>query len=358
MKYRTTTLLSETDVDAAGIKNIDIDMTNMISRIQIQFRTRNPAGALTIQETEAANLPKIELVDGSDVLYSLTGMEGQALDFFDTLVPNQSNGSYCSSWDLLSCVNLNFGRKLFDPLLALDPNRFKNLQLKIQYDEDAAVASTSANGLTVLADVFDDKTPSPIGFLMNKELRDYTAVASAWEDTDLPTDYPLRKLMIKMRHANLWFGAILTHIKLTENNDAKVPFDMDSKFLERWLESIWPPYWQHMVADLDQNTGDTLYTIPTQTLVYSGAIATSPVLAAVPFGYTEVIRSDNANDISFQAFSVVGNMPHGCFAIPFGDKEDPDDWYDASGKNLVLKLQAGSLASGSIEVITQQLRKY
>jgi len=359
MNYRTTELVAEKDLTAgAGTETIDINIKDIISRIQIQFRTKNPSGALTIQETEAANLPKIELVDGSTVLYSLSGMQGQAIDFFDTLVPNQSNGSFVPNWDLLACVNINFGRKLWDKELAFDPKRFSNPQLKVTYDEDAAVASTIVNGLSVFADVFDERVVSPIGFLLNKEHKSYTATANAWEETDMPTDLPLRKLMVQIRHASWWFGALLSELKLSEDNDKRIPIYMTAKFLERWLESIWPPYWQHLVADLDQTTGDTLYTIPTQTITCDGNYATSAVLNGVPFSYSQVYKSGVSADIGYQAFEVVGNMPHGCFCIPFGNQQDMDDWYDLIGKSLILKLKAGELASGSINIVTQQLKRY
>ena len=358
MNYRTTELLSESDVGTPGTKPLDITLADIISRIQIKFATRNPADALTIAETEVANLPKVELVDGSDVLFSLTGMEAQAMDFFDTLKPNQSNGSFVPSWDLVCIVNINFGRYLWDPLLALDPKKFKNLQLKIQHSEAAAVTGTVDNKLTVLADVFDEKVPSPIGFLMNKELRSYTGVANAWEETDMPTDYPHRKLMIQARQADLWLGAILAQIKLSENNDKKVPLDMDIKHLERWLESIWPPYWQHMVADLAQTIGDVLYTIPTQGLTMDGNPVTSGLKDAVPFGYKHTIKSNVSADIGYEAFEIQGYLPHGCLCIPFGLQDDPADWYDVSKKNLILKIKAGELQSGNINLVTQQLRKY
>ena len=358
MNYRLAEIMAAKDVGAAGIEPIEIRLKDVISRIQIKFAARNPAGALTIQETEVANLPKVELVDGSDVLYSLTGMQGQAMDWYDMLKPNQSNGSFVPSWDLVAIVNMNFGRRLFDPELAFDPKRFNNPQLKISFDEDAAVASTEVNSLTVLADVFDEKGVSPSGFLMNKELKSYSGVASAWEETELPTDYPHRKLLIQARQANLWLGAILNHIKLTEDNDKKIPFDIDVTHLERWLESVWPPYWQHLVADLDQTTGDALYTIPTQAITCDGNYAASTIKDGVPFGYTQTYKSGVSADIGYQAFEVRGYLPHGCLALPFGDQNDLADWYDVSGKSLVLKIKAGELQSGDIKIITQQLRRY
>jgi len=358
MNYRTTELLAETDVGTAGTKTLDVTLSDVISRIQVKFATRNPAGALTITETEVANLPKIDLVDGSDVLFSLSGMLAQAMDFFDTLKPNQSNGSFVSSWDLVCTVNMNFGRYLWDPELALDPKRFNNPQLKIQHSEAAAVTSTVDNKLTVLADVFDEKAVSPLGFLMNKELKAYTGVASAWEETALPVDFPHRKLIIQARQADLWLGAILAHIKLTENNDKKIPLDMDIKHLERWLESIWPPYWQHMVADLDQTTGDVLCTIPTQGLTMDGNPVTSAILAAIPFGYTHTIKSNVSANIGAEAFEIQGYLPHGCLCIPFGLQNDFSDWYDALGKSLILKIKTGELQSGTIHIANQQLRRY
>lgn len=358
MKYRVAEILAEKDVGGAGTETIDIKLKDVISRIQVKFATRNPAGALTIQETEVANLPKVELVDGSDVLYSLTGMQGQAVDWYDTLKPNQSNGSFVSSWDLVCVLNMNFGRRLYDPDLALDPSKFKNLQLKITFDEDAAVASTLTNGLTVLADVFDEKVPSPQGFLMNKELRSYAGVASAWEETDMPSDYPHRKLLIQARQADLWLGAIIGQIKLTEDNDKKIPLDIVSKHLERWLESVWPPYWQHLVADLSEQTGDVIYTIPTQALVMGGSYVASGLLDAVPFGYSHTIKSGVYANIGFEAFAVQGYLPHGVIAIPFGNQNEIEDWYDLTDKSLVLKILAGSLQSGNINIITQQYRHY
>jgi len=358
MKYRVAEIQAEKDMDTAGTATIDIKLKDIISRIQVKFATRNPSGALTIQETEVANLPKVELVDGSDVLYSLTGMEAQAVDWYDTLKPNQSNGSYVSNWDLVCIVNMNFGRWLYDPDLALDPNRFKNPQLKITYDEDAAVASTVQNGLTILADVFDEKVPSPQGFLMNKELRSYTGVAGAWEETDIPSDYPHRKLMIQGRQADIWLGGIFDTIKLTEDNDKKVPLDIVCKHLERWMESIWPPYWQHLVADLNEQTGDTLYTIPTQAVTFFGPYVASGLLDAVPFGYTHTVKSGVYANIGFEAFGVQGYVPHGVIAIPFGDQKDMTDWYDLTNKSLVLKIKAAANQSGTINVITQQLRRY
>jgi len=174
----------------------------------------------------------------------------------------------------------------------------------------------------------------------------------------MPVDMPLRKLMVQIRGANFWFAHYLAELKLTEDNDKRIPIHMTAKFLERWLESIWPPYWQHLVADLNEDTGDTLFTIPTQTLTIDGQYAASLVKDGVPFSYSQVYKSGISDNVGYQAFEVVGNMPHGCLCIPFGDQQDMDDWYDLAGKSLILKLKAGIGEGEAVNLITQQLRRY
>jgi hypothetical protein len=113
-----------------------------------------------------------------------------------------------------------------------------------------------------------------------------------------------------------------------------------------------------MVADLNQTSGDVLYTIPTQGLTMDGNPVTSAIKDAVPFGYRNTIKSNVSEDVNYEAFEVQGYLPHGCLCIPFGDQKDPGDWYDASGKSLVLKIKAGELQSGDIKIVNQQLRSY
>ena len=56
---------------------------------------------------------------------------------------------------------------------------------------------------------------------------------------------------------------------------------------------------------------------------------------------------------------VTGQMPHGVMALPFGKRDDMADWYDVSKIGaLKLILTAGSGASGTCKIVSQQYRKY
>ena len=61
----------------------------------------------------------------------------------------------------------------------------------------------------------------------------------------------------------------------------------------------------------------------------------------------------------FQAL-VMGYLPNHCVQFPFGDQDDPEDWYDVTQKGSVqLRLESGDAGtSGEGAVVLQQLRPY
>jgi len=358
MNTRVSVLMSDADVGASGTKIIDLNTPDVISRITIRFSATVPA-SITIQEVPAANIPKVEIVDGSNVLFSLTGMQTHALDFFDTGRHYICGGSYVATWGLVAYLTLNFGRFLFDPIFGLDLKKFTNPQLKITYDEDAAVASTEANSMMIWADVFDEKAATPTGFLMNKQLFSYTPVAGATEEVDLPNDYPYRKLILQARVPDLWFGGIISNLKLSEDNDKRIPFDLGSAALEHWVGEKFGVYRDGIIADLNTGTGVDIYHAPTQGVKLRGDFyCSSDVLDNLPFGYRNKYLTTTMT--GYTVMDIAGTMPHGCICVPFGDQADPDDWYKVEGKALKLKIKAGGSIGSSEEfhVISQQLRPY
>lgn len=358
MQYRRSLLLSPADVGDAGTKVIDLNFPDIVSRLTILFSTTNP-GSISITEHPAANMPKIELVDGSNVIFSLTGMQTHALEFYDTGKLYPGGGSLVPAWNLVHNAVINFGRFLWDTLLAFDPKKFTNPQLKITYDEDAAVASTVANTLCVIAEIFDEKAAAPSGFLMNKELFAYAPSAGATEEIDMPTDYPFRQILVEARVNNLWFGGIIGNIKLTEDNDRKIPFDLTGSQLESLNHALFGPCSEHIVADLAADTGVTVYHAATQGIMLRGDFYnTGSLIDNVPFGYSSLLKT--TTQTGYQPMDIAGTMPHGVFSVPLGNIQDMADLYDLKGKALKLKIQAGTgkTFTETFHVITQQVRSY
>ena len=54
-----------------------------------------------------------------------------------------------------------------------------------------------------------------------------------------------------------------------------------------------------------------------------------------------------------------GYLPWHCYQFPFGDPDDPSDWYDPAGKAPRLRLRASTAATnGTGQVVLEKLFKY
>ena len=140
MNYREVEILGPTDLGAAGTKIIDIDLADPLSTIELIWRTK----VVTVSDmldTHVACISKIELVDGSDVLASLSGEEAQALAFYTMGRMPLNNITVVVDDYMESVIPIYFGRHVFDPLLAFEPRKFTKPQLKVTWDEDKANTS-------------------------------------------------------------------------------------------------------------------------------------------------------------------------------------------------------------------------
>jgi len=213
MNYRLATILAREAVAGDKTKVIDLNLVDPVSQMQVIYESTGaasgPPAALA-----AACVTKIELVDGSDVLYMLDGYGAQAVDFYHRKKEPPNLNVYLNTFNAQMVFNMNFGRWLWDPILAFDPRKYKNPQLKISIDVDAGGQTSSAGFLTVMANLFDEKIVSPTGFLMQKEIKEYNLGSSTNEPTLMPTDYPIRKLFIKSLVPGTGTESCFANIKL------------------------------------------------------------------------------------------------------------------------------------------------
>jgi len=360
MKYRRTTILPTASKVAAGTETISIKVSDPISRIGIRWGIT--ATATDMSAAPAADITKIELVDGSDVLHSLSGYENQALAIYSRRVGTMQYGRLHQSLVTQSFFGIDFGRKLYDPLLALDPTRFENLQLKITYALTNVYSDGAAGELEVWADVFDEKVITPIGFLMAKEHYSYTMAADgSYEYITLPTDYLLRKMLIRAHRDQYTPTAQLQAVRLDENNEKKIPFDIT---LEDWIVGMLGR--RQVVEELIEGNAvheeHTYYVTPTDewcvTLLHLRDQAYNIIQTDWVNG-GQVKMYFNGGSAAFQGMAR-GHYPHHTFEFPFGDDQDPEDWYDVTELgNLRLRLEAGdSGVEGTCQVVLEQLRGY
>lgn len=362
MNYRLATILAREAVSTDFTKVIDLNLADPVSQFHITYESTG-VGSGAADAHAARCIPKIELVDGSDVLGSLSGQEWQAVDFYHRKTEPANMSFYLNGQNAEMVFNVNFGRYLWDPLFAFDPRKFINPQLKITIDRNAGGVSSVAGFLTVLANIFDGKAVTPEGFLMHKEINNYAMGSASHEYIDLPTDYPFRKLFIAAQTHGTGLEYLIDTMRLSEDSDRKVPFDLTMYNYLRAVVGLQPPYREHIIVS-GGASGLPFYCTPcywprVQASAWEGS-ASAYVATAWGGdggrGYVYLQGLHGNIDVN-----VEGWCPHGAVEIPFGLQDDPADWYDVT-KLGSLRLDILSVkdrtSADTVQIFLQQLRKY
>jgi len=335
-------------------RTIDINVATPISRIVVRMKGTNTTS--TPVGHPAKMISKIELVDGSDVLYSLSGVQAGAVNFIE----NSELPFYvCEYENAIQCcatAQINFGRQLWDREFALDPARYKNLQLKITNAVGSGGSTAGTCTLAVFAYLFEDSPPTPRGFLMTKELKSYTVVNGQHEYTELPTDYPFRFVILQSYEnaipPNTMFGnlkftidtdrqVLLNDISMTEYLKAHVPMDKVEEEFAGLGDGAVSDYYQASTYDnygvaIGRSSADASLYVEQPSGPQIGVFATGP-------------HSFVCNEVGYCAF--------GAMDLLMADKMDPSSWLDAKGTQSC-KLDITGGAAGTAYVLTQQARTY
>jgi hypothetical protein len=358
MKYRLATVLATKAFAAAGTETIDLKLTDPISRIDILGA---PTKSTNYMSNHAiSDITKIELLDGSDVLFSASGKEAQAINAYDQKLGVIGEYDMYTTLKPYAKASIDFGRHLFDPDLAFDPTRFTNPQLKISHDLTTSDAGAAAYNLAVYAHCFDEQKITPQGFLTTKSIYAYTPSTQAtYEYIDIPTDRVLRKLFIRAARDNYLIKHQIQGLRLSEDNDKKVPLDMTMADYLDLMKSVWPAVEEKINSSFGAGT-QYLYFAPGDSfnfmLLRTGAVATS-----YPAGYVRGCKVTLTVGTTEELFArAIGICPHQVVEVPFGKPDMIEDWYDVTKLgSLQLRLEAGSsTTNGAVDVLTQQLRKY
>lgn len=362
MKYRLATVFAEKTFTADATEIIEMNIADPISELIIRFQPKNGAEADPSGHPIRC-LEKIELVDGSDVIFSLSGVEAHALDWYNNQIVRPNILWYLTNLTFDCALHISFGRFAMDPLLAFDPKKFRNPQLKISLNIDAGGMNTSQVIVSVLARTFDEKAIKPVGFLMNKEIKDYSLGAGTREYTDLPTDYPMRKLLLRSQKYGSGLEHCFDEIKLSEDNDKKVPIHHKIEELLHAITGYSKPYREWILTNAS-TAGRYIFNTPG----YCPAFSATACTPAVPShqasiyegdgGRAKVYKTTDAQNIQIMC---MGWCPHSTIEIPFGMQNEIDDWYDVTklgSLRLNMKAGSGMSASETCQVFLQQLRKY
>jgi hypothetical protein len=370
MNSRDTLLLDTYTLSDSETHIIDIRVNKPITALQIMYYATNGSTS-NLSNWLAENISKIELVDGSEVLFSLSAEQAQGLAFYggnvlprNYMVELANYRQYCDIWVL-------FGRYLYDQLLAFDATKYSNPQLKITHN----LATNTPVGVTgyvadscnvrIIAKLMED-APAPQGFLMAKEHYNWdTGSSSLRKYLDLPTDSPYRMIGLRCHVENKQGHEIMQEVKMNIDQESLVPFDLTGSDLANiGLAVRGYAKAAYLLSSKHNSTHDLiLYNGGRHGQALGGG--NSPVLYTLHGGGNRITISayDISTDGAYTALAGLYFEHRGvCFqdlmTYPFGRLDVIEDWLDVTqfGSVRMEVLTEGWSASASL--IIQQLKKY
>ena len=367
MKYRNVELYYQQTLDDVGTKIIDLRTTDPISAIRLEFYGTN---GTTHNKDNRLNdvITKIELVDGSDQLLSLTLKEAQALEFRRTgKMPFMRIGESASGSQDES-VLLLFGRYLWDPEYYMDLTKFRNPQLKITTNI-AAIAAASATAflsgslkVTVDLHTIQEGAIASKGFMMAKNIYGFTSGTAGDEHIDMPIDYPYVGLLIRAFVAGNDVDENITRLKLNCDAGKFIPFEKYTKDIYKAEEQDLGPGELHY--QIFRKHGETV----THDLNHDPEVALTTSVAGHIAGnawswssrlYLLLTDSAAAAITAEELIHMIvkGSCLHSTIHLPFGLRGLPETYFDPKvfgDIDLVLTQGAASAVAGVLE----QLRPY
>ena len=363
MLYRNVYLQDNFRLANAGTRTVDVNIQDPITSFWVKFQCTNGATS-NKQNSLARNISAIELIDGADVLYSMTGVEAFARAAYTMgKIPRVDVSEGAGSVHAV-CIPMLFGTHEGDKVRSFDPTRFTNPQLRFSWNL-ATVNAVGAAGfaganldLSVVAHVMDG-APKPSSFLMHKQVYTWTSAAAGWEYIDLPTDYPYQGMLLHgVLAANPWHW-IWDQIRINCDGGKFIAMNQRGWDLEHQLQDLYGRFaYRHefycqnanqlqMLLREDEAPSFTVSGLNDITHEYTNAGSGEGNFLAQAGGVNLV-----ADTIFFA--DVTGYNPYDCVYLPFGDQRDASDWFPATMfKGVKLEVRGGVNAAADSLVITQ-----
>lgn len=359
MNYRLAVIHALKSYDSDTVEVIDLNMVDPISHMVIELTTVFGSSVPTAHVLDC--LTKIELIDGSDVLWNTNGRCAEGIDWYHSGGMQRRNYNYwLHNGAPTRTIVLNFGRYFWDTMLALNPTSFRNLQLRITLDIDAGGADVTPCKLRVWAGLFDQKDISPIGFIMTKEIKAYALTTGGTEYTDMPTDYKWIAMYLQSLLPGTETNQTIANIKISENMDKRIPYDCSGEDLMKTIELTTRPY-QEMFWCATDNSNRTQYITPTTNVIAQcNEWNQSPGTGSISLydGDGGSLKTKQLTAGQNVMINCAGYLPHALYHIPFGRLDDIGDYYDVRSINSVMAEIKAAAVTHTARILLQQLRNY
>jgi len=347
MNYRNVLIEDNKTITTADTLTKTLNIANPISRLNFKFNIANHATTPVIIAHPARAVSKIQIVDGAHIITSLSAEEMLAANYYDRRASPQSYINGVTATQSFFTCGIDFGRFLWDPELALKPGDYDSLQLKYTFDKALYESSATAMYVTISADVFDQKSISPRGYLRRYEATTWTPSGTAVEPVSVPVDLPIRKLLVAGYSTTKDFRGQVHSFKLSEDGDDKVPFDTNTRSYMAQMQADLPPLIESVICVGATGT-EVIYTMPSYEGVYIG-LSTAAEDVFLTSYVADKLTIDCATGANRLEGLAKGWIPFHTFELPLGLHNDIDDWYVA-GEVKKLELQAKASTPGTSPV--------
>jgi len=349
----------------------NIDLVDPVTEFKVDIRANNNA----VGPNDVGCIPycvrEIAIIDGSEVIASMNGPQCFAMSCFDMGYSPMHWHQEMAGMEQHWCMPIHFGRSLTDPEWIFDPKKFRNPQLRIDFDMNLGTQLVGANGwatgtveVTVWAKVMEEGA-RPRGYLMNKEIRSYISPGGGDQITWLPTDFPHRKLLIRCYHFRGDMNAPSDRIKVSQDQDKWIPFDLfgnDFQYLMRdWFTEV-DIHLKHQMDDHEwrehfQGSGGGGVVVSDDLDCIVGVVdwATNGFWCNLVNG-AGALQTDEP----VWSWGKTRN-PFDCYCYPWGNQDNAADWLQVAGMGnlrLILTEAAVGSAGYEVEIVCQQAHPY
>ena len=324
----------------------------------------------------ADQLTRIEIIDGGNVIKSLTGNQVKALAAYWGIQNIATQEGQLTAVETYDWFPLQLGALIDGINYAPDMSQFSNPQLRVTWDCSITTTrfgmvcdaiTTPAMKFSLLCEMIRDSKSYQHGYIKSTILKEFTQVVSTQQTIDVPRGRPLLGLGIEAGYAAKLFYNDVAEIELNMDNGAWVPFHFYAEEINLaqmlWFKQSFRYAWNAAMVNakvIDPHMGYPVWLGVTSNLA-TGEQCMIPLsrVGGITLNDFDLATPTAIAAYNVKQFCVSGWEPFHLWYCPMRQiQADEEDSLDTSAfNNITLKVTSDASASTSMkpEIIAEVL---